>query len=513
MKLDSRIRGTLWRQAGALVTGAVLLAGVLVGGSAWAASKDTVVIYHAGSIDSLHPYNHSLSPAYGVWEHLMEPLVTLDQERTVYVPKLAESWEFKGKEWVFKLRKGIKFHDGSPLTSKDVAYSFNRIKTDKKSLQRRQLRDLVEVRTPDDHTVVLVTKKPNVVFLDVLQSRFIMSKAAADKYGKDVDKHAIGTGPYKLKSFKRDGELVLERNDDYWGSPKPQIKTMVWKKVTEEAARVAALESGQVDVINAVPAHDVARLKKNPKLNILPVPGSRIYFLAINVNHKPWDNKLVRQAANHSIDPYPIVTNIFDGAGFVVEGAGGPQYIGYDPDAKRRPYDPKKSRELLAKAGYPDGVSVKLYYSAGRYPKDTEVVQAFAAQMKKGGFNVELISQEWVVFWGKSGVNGGKVPFYYIGRGSVIDVNTHLEQYFKTGMSPRIGYSNPEFDKLMDQQQGESDPVKRAKLLHQLGRILKEDSPWVPLWNLADIYGTASNIKWAPRSDERIRTWEMTITK
>jgi peptide/nickel transport system substrate-binding protein len=288
---------------------------------------------------------------------------------------------------------------------------------------------------------------------------------------------------------------------------------MVWKKVTEEAARVAALESGQVDVINAVPAHDVARLKKNPKLNILPVPGSRIYFLAINVNHKPWDNKLVRQAANHSIDPYPIVTNIFDGAGFVVEGAGGPQYIGYDPDAKRRPYDPKKSRELLAKAGYPDGVSVKLYYSAGRYPKDTEVVQAFAAQMKKGGFNVELISQEWVVFWGKSGVNGGKVPFYYIGRGSVIDVNTHLEQYFKTGMSPRIGYSNPEFDKLMDQQQGESDPVKRAKLLHQLGRILKEDSPWVPLWNLADIYGTASNIKWAPRSDERIRTWEMTITK
>ena len=109
-----------------------------------AATRDKVVIYHAGGIDSLHPYAHSLSPAYGIWEHIMEPLVEVDQERKQYVPKLAESWEFKGKEWVFKLRKGIKFHDGSPFTAEDVVYSFNRIKTDKKSLQRRQLRDVVE---------------------------------------------------------------------------------------------------------------------------------------------------------------------------------------------------------------------------------------------------------------------------------------------------------------------------------------------------------------------------------
>ncbi len=513
MKPETRIGGSRWKRACTLVAGAALLLGMLASGSAWAASEDKVVIYHAGSIDTLHPYGHSLSPAYGIWEHIMEPLVEVDQKANKYVPKLAESWEFKGKEWVFKLKKGIKFHDGSPFTSKDVVYSFNRIKNDKKSLQRRQLRELVEMRTPDDHTVVLVTKKPNVVFLDKLQSRFIASKAAADKYGKDVDKHPTGTGPYKLKSFKRDGDLVLERNDAYWGSPKPQVKTLVWRKVTEEAARVAALEAGQVDVVNAVPAHDVARLEKNPRINIKSVPGSRIYFLAINQAYKPWDNKLVRQAANHSVDPYSIVKNIFDGAGFVVEGAGGPQTIGYDPDAKRWPYDPEKSRELLAKAGYSDGVSVKLYYSAGRYPKDTEVLQAIAGQMKKGGFNVELVSQEWVVFWGKSGVNGGKRPFYYIGRGGVIDVHTHLEQYFKTGMSPRVSYSNPEFDKLIDAEQAEADPAKRAKLLHQAGRILKEDSPWVPLWNLADIYGSAANIEWSPRSDERIRTWEMTITK
>lgn len=488
-----------------------LMLGPSLSGLGWAASRERLTIYNAGSIDTLNPYNHSLSPAYGVWEHIMEPLVEVDQERMEYVPKLAESWDFQGKKWVFTLKKGIKFHDGSPFTSQDVIYSFKRIKTDKKSLQRRQLRDVVEMEAPDPHTVVLITKKPFIVLLDSLQSRFIMSKVAADKYGADVDNHPIGTGPYKFVSFKRDGDLILTRNDDYWGPHKPEIKEFAWRKVTEEAARVAALEAGQADVINAVPAHDVARLKKDERVKILSVPGLRVYFLALNPAFKPWDNKFVRQAANYSVDPYPIVKNIFDGAGFVLEGAGGPHTIGYDPKSKRYPYDPGKSRELLAKAGYPKGVEVKLFYSAGRYPKDTEVLQAIAAQMKQGGFNVELVSQEWVVFWGKSGVNGGKMPFYYIGRGGVIDVDTHLNQYFKTGVSPRVAYSNPEFDKIMDAEQAEGDPKKRMALLHQAGRIVMDDAPWVPLWNLADIYGTAGNIQWKPRSDERIRVNEMRI--
>ena len=177
----------------------------------------------------------------------------------------------------------------------------------------------------------------------------------------------------------------------------------------------------------------------------------------------------MRQAANYSVDAYSIVKNIFDGLGFVVEGAAGKQHIGYDPNAKRYPYDPKKARELLAKAGYPDGVNVKMYYSAGRYPKDTEVVQAIAAQMKKGGFNIELITQEWVVFWGKSGVNGGKMPFYYISRGSVVDAHTHLEQYFKTGASVRVDYSNPEFDRIMALEQAETDAEKRQQAAAPVG--------------------------------------------
>jgi peptide/nickel transport system substrate-binding protein len=501
----------LWKQAGALIAGAGLLLGVLGSGSAWAASKDTVIVYNAGSIDSLHPYNHSLGPAYSIWEHIMEPLVQLDEERTEYVPKLAESWTLKGKEWVFKLRKGIKFHDGTPLTAHDVEFSFNRIKTDRKSLQRRQLKELVEMRVVDDHTIVLVTDKPNVVFLDKLKTRFVMSKAAAAKYGKDVDKHPIGTGPYKFKSFKRDGDLVLERNDAYWGSPKPQIKTMVWRKVTEEAARVAALEAGQADVINAVPAHDVERLRKNPRINIKTVPGGRIYFLALNPGFKPWDNKLVRQAANYCVDADSIVKNIFDGNGEVLQGPVGPRVIGYNPNLKRYPYDPKKARELLKKAGHPNGVDVKLHFSPGKYDKDTELVQVVASQMSKGGFRVELVPQEWVVFWGRGGVNGGKVPFYYIGRGSVIDADTPLYQYFRTGGSKRTNFSNAGFDALVDAEQAESDDTKRLNILQKMSEVIMEEAPMIPLYQLFDHYGAARNIEWTPRPDEKIMLEEMKI--
>jgi len=229
-----------------------------------------------------------------------------------------------------------------------------------------------------------------------------------------------------------------------------------------------------------------------------------MHFVALNPAFKPFDNKLVRQAANYSVDAHAIVKNIFDGAGFVVDGPVGRRVIGSDPNLKRYPYDPKKSRELLAKAGYPNGLEIKFYFSPGRYPKDTEVCQAIAAQMEKGGFKVQLISQEWAIFWGTSGVNGGKLPMYYMGRGSLVDADTLYDQYFKTGTTKRVSYSNPAFDKLIDEEQRTGDHKKRIAILREAGRILMEDVPYVPLFNLADFYGVARNIMWQPPPDEKI---------
>jgi peptide/nickel transport system substrate-binding protein len=502
-------RRNFLKKSAAFGVGAAVWPGLLRRASA--ASRDRIVIYHSSVADSIHPYNHSSSPIYGNWQHVIEPLVELDYDKKDYVGVLAESWEFQGKQWVFKLRQGVKFHNGAPLTSKDVAFSIERMRDEKGgSLQAPNFKDVTEVQTPDDQTVVFVTKQPLAIFLDRLENRFILSKVAGDKFGDQLYQNPIGTGPYKFVSYQRGGNMVFTRNDDYWGG-KAAIKEVVFRKVTEEAARLAALESGQADFINNVPVHEVARFEKHPRVKIDRLEGLRMFLLAMNVAHKPFDNKLVRQAVNYSVDAPAIVKNIFDGIGYPLNGPVGSNVIGADPKHKRYPYDPKKARELLAEAGYKDGCDVQLYYSPGRYPKDREVCQVVAAQMVKGGFRVELISQEWALFWDKQGVNGGRLPFYYIGRGSLTDADTLYDQYFRTGTTKRTNYSNPELDKIIVEQQKTADQKKRVALLQQAGKIIMEEAPMVPLYNLADIYGVARNVVWKMRPDEKVLGWDMKI--
>ncbi|HEY0724761.1 MAG TPA: ABC transporter substrate-binding protein, partial [Pyrinomonadaceae bacterium] len=412
---------------------ATVAAGTAVGPyflrQAQAASRDRVTIFHSSVADSIHPYNHSSSPIYGNWQHVIEPLVEYDVGTKDYIGVLAESWQFQGNKWVFKLRKGVKFHNGATFTSKDVAFSVEKLRDEKGgSLQAPNFKDVSEVQTPDDYTVIFVTKQPNAVFLDRLDNRFMLSKEAGDKFGDKLFENLVGTGPYKFVSYQRGGNMVFTRNDEYWGG-KAAIKEVIFKKVTEDAARLAALESGQADFINNVPDHEVARLKKHPRVRVDQLEGLRMFFLAFNFAFKPWDNKLVRQAANYSVDAPAIIRNIFDGIGYPCNGPVGANVLGSDPKHKRYPYDPQKSKQLLAQAGFPNGCDIQLYYSAGRYPKDREVCQVVAAQMVKGGFRVELISQEWALFWDKQGVNGGRLPFYYIGRGSLTDADTLYDQY------------------------------------------------------------------------------------
>ena len=507
---DSRVtRRNFLKQSAALGIGAVVAPYVCR--DAFPASRDRVTIYHNTVADSINPYAQSSGSIYGNWQHVLEPLIELDYAKKDWVGVLAESWEFQGKRWVFKLKKGIKFHNGAPLTPKDVAFSVEKMRDEKGgSLQAPNFKEVSEIQTPDDQTVIFVTKQPLAIFLDRLRNRFIVSKAAGDKYGDQIYQNLVGTGPYKFVSFQRGGNLVFTRNDDYWGG-KAAIKEIIFRKVTEDGARLAALESGQADFVNDVPVHEVARLRRHPRLRVDTIEGLEMYFVMMNVSYKPFDNKLVRQAVSYSIDAPAIVKNIFDGLGYPTSGPVGARVIGADPKSKRYPYDPGKAKELLARAGYANGCDVQLYYSAGRYPKDKEVCQVVAAQMVKGGFRVELISQEWALFWGPEGVNGGKLPFYYNNRGSLTDADTLYEQYFRTGTTKRCNYSNPEFDKLIDEEQKIADNKKRIALLQQAGKILMEDAPFVPLYNLATIYGSAKNLVWKMRPDEKVLGWDMKI--
>ncbi len=484
------------------------LGGSLVRAS-YAATKERLMILSSIGLDSLNPYAHSSGPQYGIWEHMIEPLIEINYARKDYYGVLAESWKFQGNTWTFRLKKGVRFHDGTPFTAQDVVHSVNRMRNDKRSLQKSNFDDLTEIRAADEYTVVFTTAAPNAVFLDRLQNRFMISKAAAEKYGDEVDQHAIGTGPYRFVSWARDGNLVMTRNDDYWGR-KADIKEIVLKKVGEDAARVAALLAGQGDVINNVPVEELGRLDQNPRVRTEKVEGLRMYFLAMNVNHKPFDNKLVRQAFNYAVDPTAVIKHVYEGNGYVMNGPLGANVIGYDPQTKRYPLDPKKAKELLAKAGFANGLEVKLYFSPDRYPKAREVCQVVADQLAKAGVKTELISQEFAIFWGADGVNGGKIPFYYVGR-PAIDADTVFDQYYRSGRTKRVGFQNSEVDRLIDEEQKAGDPKKRIAMLQQIGQILMQEAALVPLYTLAEIYGVARNVIWKAHPEEKVLAFDMKI--
>ena len=258
---------------GSATLGAAAMIGRYGARDAFAASRERVTIYHSSVADSAHPYNHSSSPIYGNWQHVIEPLIELDYDKKDYVGVLAESWQFQGNKWIFKLRKGVKFHNGAPLTGKDVAFSIEKMRDAKGgSLQAPNFKDVTEIQVPDDHTVVMVTKQPLAVFLDRLENRFIINREAVEKAGDPWYQNLVGTGPYRFVSYQRGGNMVFTRNDDYWGG-KAAIKEVIFRKVTEDAARLAALESGQADFTNNIPVHEVARLKNHPRVRIDQVEG------------------------------------------------------------------------------------------------------------------------------------------------------------------------------------------------------------------------------------------------
>ena len=207
--------------------------------ASYAASRDRLTILSSVGIDTLHPYAYSAGPQYGIWQHILEPLIEINYAKKEYYGILAESWQFQGKKWIFKLRKNVRFHDGTRFTAQDVVHSCNRIKDDKLSLQKENFRDVVEFQAVDDYTVAFTTEVPNAVFLDRLLNRFMISKAWTE--AADVNEFKpFGTGPYRFVSWQRDGNFVFTRNDNYWGE-KPAIKEIVLRRVKEDAARVAGL--------------------------------------------------------------------------------------------------------------------------------------------------------------------------------------------------------------------------------------------------------------------------------
>jgi peptide/nickel transport system substrate-binding protein len=486
------------------VTAGALLSLSPFGRSSFAQStaKNRVVVAHGVGVYSLNPYAVNTSPLQAVWGSVMEPLIDADYEKRGYHGVLAGSWQMKGTQLQFNLRKGVRFHDGTPFSAKDVIASFKRIMTDKQSLQAPNLENIKEMDAPDDFTVVLSLKKADANALEDINSRVVMKQSVAEKMG-EADNPPIGTGPFKFVSWDRSGQFVIRRNEKYWGQP-PRIDEVIYKNIQEDAARIAALEAGQADIISNLPPHEVERLKSNPRLRVQPVQGLRPIFLVLSPAYKPLDNPKVRRAITQAIDRDRIIKLVLEGNAYPLRGMLGPQVFGYDPNAKAYPYDPDKAKQLLTEAGFPSGFEIDYHSPTGRYPKDREVAQVIVEQLSKVGIRANLKTPEWSIF--NTDYKNGKYAFYLTGRGSLTDADTLFQQYFRTGMTKRVlGYSNPKLDEILDTEQQTFDVKKREKLLWEAHRIILEDAPAVPLWNAMDIYAHRADLVWTAPPDEKVQ--------
>jgi len=487
------------------------------GGSADAQTRVSVGVTE--TIETHNPYGDSVSLLYGIWSEVTGPFCTYNYSKGDFEGRLAEKWKVENPTtWLFYLSKNYRFNDGTSVTAEDVVHSLmNRVIGDPQSKQKASVAPFVrKAEAVDKFTVRITTDKPTAPVLGFLCDRLIItSKAAFEKYGRDgADKeHMMGGGPYRLKELIPGQRLVLQKRPEH-----PDIKKnprapdeVIYRVMREPEQRITALLNDEIQIGQFVPPHMRSRVESNKSLRIAAVDSVEIMFLAMQPK-PPFDKKEVRQAVCHAINRDQIIATLLEGFASRLDGPLGPGQYGYDPNLKPRlNYDPERSKKLLAQAGFPGGVDVELQTPVGRYTLDKQISEAVVSMLNTAGFRAKLLTPEWATLW--ANVQKGTVPFYYMGRGSVQDPSAALHQYFRTGETPRIGYSNPKLDELLDKEQSEFDPKKRREYLSQAMSILTEDAPACFMWRHKLLWGLHNRVDYKPLPDGRIYAVEMAVKK
>lgn len=470
--------------------------------------KTTLVYAQPGGVNNLDtiPGPTTYPSGYEVALSIYEGLVSFDADMKIQ-PRLAESWTTSpdGLTWTFKLRSGIKYHDGTDFNAEAARQVLERLVDPKRNPANRTMWDPIsEVKAVDATTLQIVTKVPHGVMLNALAhgTGGMFSPAALAKHGDKYGLNPVGTGPYKLESFEPNQQVTLVKNEQYWGT-KPAFEKLVFKAVPDAAARISMLETGQADVISAVPAQDVARLKGNNQITVVSKPGLRTTVIGLYLNKAPWNDVKVRQALNYAINREAIIKSQFLGMAEPLTGPLAPNTVGY-VKAGEYTYDPTKAKQLLADAGWKDlqnGVLVKdgqplklvLNTAEGQYPKDLQVVEAVAAQLKQIGVDVQIQKVEAASRWDVIKVAPGAVKYdgyIWAFNPSNGDGGTQLDANFKSNANPADKatiwnmsfYSNAAVDKALDEAARTTDVAKRTQILGEAGKTIWNEAPAIFLY-------------------------------
>jgi peptide/nickel transport system substrate-binding protein len=506
----------------------VLVASALAIFSAGAQAQ-TVRIGNQGDALSMDPHSLNESLQLSVTGNVYEPLVGRDKNLAL-APALATSWKQTSPSvWRFELRKGVKFHDGTPFTADDVLFTFARA-TGEGSDMKSYTNDVKEVRKVGDYVVEIETKAPFPILPDVISLLYIMSK----KWSQDnqatlpVDRRkgienaasfrANGTGPFRLRERQPNVKTSFVRNGNYWGKIEGNVLNVEYTPIGNAATRVAALLSGQVDVMEPVPLQDVPRINSSGKAKVMQGPELRTIFLGMdqkrdellysNVKGKnPFKDKRVRQAFYQAIDIAGIQRTVMRGASKPTALMVGQGINGFDPALNTRlPYDAEAAKKLLAEAGYPNGFEVGMNCPNDRYVNDSKICEAVAANLSRIGVKVNLQAETKGTYFPK--VLRRDTSFYLLGwTPGTYDSHNALNALMRcvddkgAGQFNLGSYCNPKVDELTAKIQSETDKPKRDAMIREAFKIHSDDIGHLPLHQQALAWGVANNVQLVQMAD------------
>ena len=477
-----------------------------------AAGPKQLVISQPADAITLDPHMHSHQETLSVLLNVFDPLVDFT-EKYEPVPNLAVSWsQIEPTTWRFVLRKGVTFHNGEAFNARAVKASVDRLlDPNQKAPMGTRLLAIKEARVVDDYTVDVITKEPYAPLLYILS--LYLSIVPPDTVKQMGDTKfglaGIGTGPYKVVKWVKDQELVLEANPKYWKGA-PRIQRVIWKPIPEDAARVAALQAGEVDIITAVPPDRWKELQQG-KTRISARTGTMLY-IGLDTFHPPFNDVRVRRALNHAVDIDTIVKKILLGTADRMNGPFFRSSLGYDKSVPLLKYDPALAKKLLAEAGYPSGFETVV--AAGTGAEGTtnvmEVAETVVYQLQQVGIRARIDVLERATQFARYKNREFKMYFF------TWPENPEPDRYLYTlfhSQARGYYYKSAEADKLLDAGRRTSSVQERRKIYEQLHRFLVQDTPWVFLYNQKTGFGVRQGVKWEAPWDSFVRVIDADVSR
>lgn len=486
---------------------AAMLSAGLLGAAPMAMAAEDVTIAVEIAIDSLDPYNTNSTLSQAVGKSYYEGLFAFDKDLKIQ-PLLAESYTVSDDSltYTFKLRSGVKFHDGTDFNADAVKANLSRVLDRSNGLARyNQFATIDTVEVVDPLTVQIKLKKPFSAFINSLThpSAMMISPAALAKHGKDIAFNPVGTGPFQFVEWKPAEYLKVKKFDGYWNKGYPKIDSLTFRTVTDNNTRAAVVQTGEAQAAYPLPYEQAGLLGKNDKVDVVAAPSIIARYISMNMQHKPFDDVRVRQAVNYAINREALTKVAFAGYAFPSQGVV-PQGVGYAKKMDPWPYDPKKAKELLKEAGYPDGFSTTLW-SAYNDGTSAKVVQFLQQQLGQVGIktSIELLESGQRVQRVQQAKEPKEAPvrMYYAGwSASTGEADWALRPLLATSGWPPVFnntayYSNEKVDKAIADALLTTDEAKKVELYAAAQDQIWADAPWAFLVTLKLVSAKSKNLE------------------